>query len=512
MKKLMALCLCLLLGLTPVLSMAESADSLFNPADPYTLQLFVDWTWMDYDTFEGGICQDFMREKTGLTIDMIKATDSEQLNLMIASGELPDLVVCSSSSKITKLSDSDLCYPLQELIDKYVPQWQVPDVEKKLNAYFSDDGNYYMLKNEFNTAEEIKAATNLGTNFGQFHIRNDIYQALGAPAVKTKDDFFALLKLVKEKYPDMQPLVFNPREYSAFGSLVGYDTVRPTDENGNLVFNISDPTYRAMLLSMNELYRAGYISKENFSYNSDEQTFQSLYAGKTFMVTHYAGNDEQTFTAKVRAAVPEAEIVQLPLLDNWKYTIPVSGWAALFITRNCSDPERAIKMLYWAKQKDNSVSLTYGYKGIDWDYDETGNIVTLDRYNQSNANGSISVDYKGMAFSLSADNYITIYNGYYAAATPATRAIQDEVIKRASISNAIDLAYPKAGTDLRYAYDDLNNLESEYFSKLCLAESEEAFNALYDEMVAEAEKIGLTAVNEYLSTTYKDVCTMLGCE
>lgn len=501
-----------MLLLTPVLSMAEDADTLFNPNDPYTFQLFVDWTWMDYDTFEGGICQDFMREKTGITIDMIKATDSEQLNLMISSGELPDLIACSASSKVTKLSDSDLTYPLQELIDKYVPQWQIPDVEKKINAYFAEDGQYYMLKNEFNTAEEIKSAKNLGTNFGQFHIRNDIYTALGSPKVQTKEDFFALLEAVKKAYPDMQPLVFNPREYGAFGSLVGFDVIRPMDENGNLVMNISDANYRAMLLSMNELYRAGYIDKENFSYNSDEQTFQKFYAGNVFMVTHYAGNDEQTFTAKIRAAVPEAEVVQLPLLEKWKYSIPVSGWSSMFITKNCSDPERAIKMLYWAKQTDNSISLTYGYKGTDWDYDAEGNIVMLERYNKSNENGNIANDYKDMAFSLSANNYISIYKGYYAAATPATRAIQDEVIKRASITNAIDLAYPKANTDLRFKMDDINSLSTEYFSKLCMAENEESFNAIYEEMLLEAEKIGLSEVNEYLTTTYKDVCALLGSE
>ncbi len=511
MKKLVSLLVGMVLLAAPVFAMAEQKP-LLDPNDPYTFELFVDWTWLPYDTFEGGICQDFMREQTGVTIDLTKATDGEQLNLMIASGELPDLIACSSTSKVSKLSSSDLCWPLQELIDKYVPQWQIPEVEKKLNAYFSTDGQYYMLKNEFNTADEIKKATALGTNFGQFHMRNDIYLALGAPALHTKDDFFALMALVKEKYPDMQPLVFNPREYSAFAGLVGYDPVRPLDENGNLVVDMSSPGYRAMLKTINELYRAGYISEENFSYNSDEQTFQNFYAGNVFMVTHYAGNDEQAFTAKIRSVIPEAEVVQVPLLEKWTYTIPVSGWASLFITKNCSDPERAIKMLYWAKQKDDSVSLTYGVKGTDWDYDEIGNIVTMDRYQKSSAAGTVDQDYKGMAFPLSADNYITIYNGFYAAATPATRAIYDDVIKRASVSNAISLSYPKAETDVRFKYDDLLSLSEEYFSKLCTAESDESFDALYGEMLSIAQGSGLQEVNDYLAKTYKDVCQLLGAE
>jgi hypothetical protein len=128
------------------------------------------------------------------------------------------------------------------------------------------------------------------------------------------------------------------------------------------------------------------------------------------------------------------------------------------------------------------------------------------------ANGTIANDYREMGFHLSGTNYITIYNGYYAAATEKTRKIFDDAVARTTYSNAIDLAYPKADTDLRYAYDDISSLSSEYFSKLCTADSEEAFTALWDEMMAEAEAIGLAEVDEYLSTTYAEVCSILGCE
>jgi putative aldouronate transport system substrate-binding protein len=199
--------------------------------------------------------------KRASKLNMMKAIDGEQLSMMISSGSLPDLVVCSSSSKVRALSDSELCYPLQELIDKYVPEWEISDTEKAMNAYYSEDGNFYMLKNEYNTAEEIAEASNMALNFGQFHIRNDIYKAIGSPEVKNEEDFFNLLALVRENYPDMIPLIFSPRESAAFGSMVGYDPVRPTDEEGNLVMSISDPAYKEMLRVINRLYREGYISQ-----------------------------------------------------------------------------------------------------------------------------------------------------------------------------------------------------------------------------------------------------------
>ncbi len=481
-----------------------------DPSKPITFSMFADCTWLPYDTVHDGITGKWMQEQTGVTIDLTKATDSEQLNLLISSGDLPDLVMASSSSKLTNLSSSDLCWPLDELINKYTPDFKVSDVEKKLNAFVAEDGQFYMLKNEFNTAEDIKKAKNVGPNFGQLHMRQDIYEKLGSPAIKNKVDFVSLLTKVKAQYPDMVPLTINPREYSGLSQLVGFDPVMSLDENGNYIHYFSDPKYREYMKTINELFRAGFITAENFTFTSDEQTFQNVVAGKTFMITHYAGNDEQTFTGQVKPNIPEARYEQVPLMENWKQTIPVSGWAAMFITKKNKDPQTAIKMLNWAKQKDNSVSLANGVKGTDWDYDADGNVKVLERRAAAVTAGTVENDYKALNFLLSADDYITIGNGFYANATENTRKIFDDTLKRANWSNVLTLAYPKSGTDIKIKYDDLTSIEAENFAKLGTAKSEVEFNKIFDAMIVTAEKSGLKEVNENLSKNYKDASNKLG--
>jgi putative aldouronate transport system substrate-binding protein len=294
--------------------------------------------------------------------------------------------------------------------------------------------------------------------------------------------------------------------------MVGYDPVRPTDEEGNLVMSISDPAYKEMLRVINRLYREGYISKENFSYTSDEQAFQQWYAGNVFMVTFFAGNDEQTFQAKIREIKPEAEVVQLPLLDNWKYTLPVSGWSALFITRSCENPEAAIKTLYWAKQRDNSLALTYGVPGIDWEWDADGNLTMLDRFKEHQEAGDAETFYRELGYMLSATDYISIYLGYYAAATDATRAIFDDAVKRATVSNVISLTYPASNTDMGFLMDDVSSLTREHFSDICTAETEEDFEALFEETFELAKDNGLDEINTYLTETYKELCERMGAQ
>ena len=163
---------------------------------------------------------------------------------------------------------------------------------------------------------------------------------------------------------------------------------------------IGDPTYKEMLRVINRLYReATYLRKTSPTLR--RAGFQRWYAGNAFMVTFFACNDEQVFQAKIREILPEAEVEQLPLLDNWAYTIPVSGWASIYYPF-LQEPEAAIKTLYWAKQHDNSLALTYGVPGIDWEWGPEGDLVVLDRYKEHQKIGDVETFYRGLAFMLSA--------------------------------------------------------------------------------------------------------------
>ena len=54
MKRLVSLFLLASMLLMALPAPAEEAN-LLDPNDPHTFDFFVDWTWMDFDTFEGGI-------------------------------------------------------------------------------------------------------------------------------------------------------------------------------------------------------------------------------------------------------------------------------------------------------------------------------------------------------------------------------------------------------------------------------------------------------------------------
>ncbi len=480
-----------------------------DPSKPVEFSFFADCTWLAYDTVDGIVGEE-LEKQTGVTFDFTKSTDGEQLNLLIASGDLPDLIMASGKKKLSKLSSSEYCYSLDELTEKYAPDWEIPEVVKKLNASYSTDGKFYMLKNEFNTIDEIKASKTVGPNFGQLHMRDDIYKALGSPSIKNKDEFISLLTMVKEKYPDMIPLVLNMREYSGLAQLVGYNPGMPTDSNGNFAWYLSDPMFREYLKAVNELYRKGLILKENIAYDTDEKVFQHVYSGKAFMVTHYAGNDEQSFTANVQKVNPNASFVQVPLMEKWVNTISVTGWAGLFITKNNRDPETALKLLRWVKEPKNQITLMTGVEGVDWKDDGMGGFTLLDRRIQAMKEGTIDSDYKCLSFLLSATDYVRESTNFFTSATDSTKAIYQDATKRIKWSNVLDLCYPNAGTEEEIVSTKLSNLFIEYEGMLLSAASEDEFNKHYDKMLQEAEKIGMGKLNEFMAKTYADTSARFG--
>ena len=57
------------------------------------LTLFVDESWWPYDTWEGAIPEEF-NKRANVEIEVTRAADDNQLTLMVASGDMTDLV-CS---------------------------------------------------------------------------------------------------------------------------------------------------------------------------------------------------------------------------------------------------------------------------------------------------------------------------------------------------------------------------------------------------------------------------------
>jgi len=89
-----------------------------------------------------------LQKITGVKIDWTHSMSADQFNLMLASGDLPDIIysdwIYAYAGGPTKAIENNLVIPLNDVIDKYSPNLKKylkanPDVDKRLKT---DEGKY----------------------------------------------------------------------------------------------------------------------------------------------------------------------------------------------------------------------------------------------------------------------------------------------------------------------------------------------------------------------------------
>ena len=174
--------------------------------DAVNLDLYLNFSWFPTDSWTGIIPEE-LTKNGGVYFDVTRTADDSQLGLMIASGDLPDVIF--TDSEIDRLCDSNLCWSYDELIETYGIDWEPSSdriaIAKSHNAN-ADDDHYYTIIQNYNSAEDWANANESIVTVACGYYRKDIWEAMGSPAMNTKEDVFNVLKMVKEQYPDMIPI------------------------------------------------------------------------------------------------------------------------------------------------------------------------------------------------------------------------------------------------------------------------------------------------------------------
>lgn len=193
---------------------------------------------------------------------------NEQFNLMIASGDLADIMTSSWSSYPggpEKALNDGIILPLNDLIDKNAPNFKQflkdhPDIKKEI---VTDTGTIYSFP-------LVRSENWLRYVFG-FQLRQDWLEKLSLKVPETMDDWYTVLKAFKEKDPSGKGVLpfgvqttkpnFTelPLAYfmSAWGNTYGFYQV-----DGKVKFGPADPEYKEFLETMNKWYKEGLIDPD----------------------------------------------------------------------------------------------------------------------------------------------------------------------------------------------------------------------------------------------------------
>ncbi|NLK46754.1 MAG: extracellular solute-binding protein [Treponema sp.] len=343
----------------------------------------------------------WIEEKFGVTFawDILVGDKDQKIGLLIASGDLPDLVEVDSE----KFQGAGVLRDLKPLVEKHAPNimkhyssvWQkmiYQDSEKDAEGNIVKE-QLFSLPN-YGVIDGIPSDTFYNQN--GFWIQKAVLKEFGYPVIKTVDEYFDLLEKYYKKYPTIDgmptiPFSIITADWEAFNLwnppnfLAGYPNDgngHVTLENGKYIYtdNFADENAHRWFKLANGYFNRGLIDPASFTDNRDQyyaKIAQGRVLGMFIQGWQFQGQPEQTLWT---AGKDERTYAPLPLVfDNsirprYRDQSLPNLQRGYGISVKCSE-EKAIKILKFMDEmlkEENQKVLYWGFEGEDWQLDAEG--------------------------------------------------------------------------------------------------------------------------------------------
>jgi putative aldouronate transport system substrate-binding protein len=290
---------------------------------------------------------------------------------LAAAKDLPDIIALPI--ELGKAVESGVVEPLDDLINKYAPNIKKfmadnPVEYKKMKAI---DGKLYSLA-------AVTTGGALLDPFG-FQIRKDWLDKLGLKEPRTLDEWYTVLKAIKEKDPNgngkQDEIPFMPqygyRGLGLFGNALGlhlfYSFGYYPDANGKVRFEWMTNEAKELVVWLNKLYKEGLIDP-GFLQRTEENIISGISRDQVGSTMHFLSRSAQFDNLSVQAGNANA---------NWLLTLPPANAGIkpyyekygpissnYIITKESKNKEAAIKWLdyIYASEEGNRL-MTFGVEG-----------------------------------------------------------------------------------------------------------------------------------------------------
>lgn len=340
-----------------------------------TFDWYINFGWFQGEWGRDGATQQ-MTEDTGVSINyrMPVGDGGQKINTMLASDTLPDLMTIGWWEGAYKdLIEGEYVHALDTLAEKYDPYFFEVASSEKLGWYKEADGHTYAYPNASYTAEDVALGKDSMTSNYAFMVRKDMYEALGKPDFSTPEGFLKALADAKAMDPDIIPIGLGEfgQGDSTIGEYLQDFLAIPMEKNGKLYNRRRDPEYIKWLKTLREAHEKGLISPDLFV-DKRTQIEEKMTQGKYFVMMYPHIDALQPLT-QIYNNNPERMYISVdgPKNSNGdEHTLVgpgISGWTVSFITKKCSDPEKAIRFFTYMISADGQRAAFFGKEGYSWE-------------------------------------------------------------------------------------------------------------------------------------------------
>ena len=308
------------------------------------------------------------KKKTGINIKYYSVSgeqEKEMLNILFASGDLPDIIETDWLSR-----DPDACIEdgtilrLNDYIDKYSPNLKAyldanSDVNKQIKT---DTGSYYVYP--FIREDELLQSTE------GIILRADWLREFGLSVPETLDEWDMVLASFKTKCEF--PISMISEKLQHFAGVYGIRSGLYIDD-GTVHYGAVKSEYRQFLEKMHSWYEKGYIDR-NMSIMDAIHVRKNILESKSGVFFAAGGRNMGLFLDLMEDINPEFDLCAAPFPvmnkgdypkfgnQQWCYS-PISCAA---ITGDCDNPVLAARILDFSYSEEGRLLNNFGIEGVSY--------------------------------------------------------------------------------------------------------------------------------------------------
>ncbi|MDF2927350.1 MAG: extracellular solute-binding protein family 1 [Paenibacillaceae bacterium] len=362
-----------------VQSTAPVVESVKPSEPPATLKviLYEGSAAVNYDNF----ITHYIEEKTNtkLVITPIPGAQlEEKLNVMLASGERPDIIMYSSDSAEAKYTKSGLLLPINNYFDK------APNLKK-----YGEKGIWNVMKQ---LDGNIYAVPNGGANGNVDNtpiFRKDWLDKLGLSVPATIDEFYQVADAFTNQDPDgngkkdtyalggytnsgqwqLQPY---DQIFGAFGVLPG----QWIKQGEALIYGDIAPGMLDALKFMNKLYKSNFIDPEFVTDNSSrfkDKLIKGKFGTASYRMFMFDTNNTNNYYKPFHDNNPTGELVTGGVLQAaannpaiGPRSLTARGWLKTSILKESKNIDAAVRLMDYLASDEGIRLMNYGLEGTDY--------------------------------------------------------------------------------------------------------------------------------------------------
>ena len=421
------------------LDATKPAWQLDKKTETTELTWYVNADWWNTDWGNDTVTKK-IKEDLNLDVQFITGDDTK-LNTFFAGGKKPDIITIFDANSSVAQSAANWAWSLNDLADKYDPYFYEVASKDSFNWFKLSDGKTYGYPDYSNGQDVYDSGLLKATT--AFAIRKDVYEALGKPVMGTPEQFISVLKEIKEKYPD---------------------------------------------LTLSQAYREGLISDDNFS--DDGTAHEDKVKTGKYACLFIGGTPQRSGPLQVwRSANPDAEYIAIDGPQSTVGNAPtlsqagLSGWMVNYISKDCSDPIKAMETFTYLISDYGGLLCKYGVEGETYTINSDGlyELTPEVKEMKDNDNDKFKHVYRLSEFIVFGNDK---YDAYSADVTESTVQMQEWGAGKLKPQFVIENISPDQGSAEARALSAINTNWNTTLTSLIRSADDAAFDAVLAEHVA----------------------------